>query len=307
MGEISLVTAFFDIGRKEWKGFERDNSKYVNYFRFWARVKNNLIVYTEPKMAEEVKKIRADYGLLDRTQVIVIDDIRTIDNEIYQLIEYALSNELAVKYRKHPWMPECCKPLYNYVMYLKPYFILDTIKKGLIKSEMVAWIDFGFNHGGATYTNSEEFSTLFLDKGLSNKIHVFAVDELDDVPIFEIVRNMHTYIAGAVMIASSNLWKVLADLYRQATISLAQCGFSDDDQTLTVMAYRANPKVFEVHQMDNMFTSLDILQDLNLTKRKFKEYKKVRKQAQKALYKEKRYLKGIKLFIKYLCLKLQKK
>lgn len=29
----------FDIGRKDWKGFERDNSTYANYFKFWARVK----------------------------------------------------------------------------------------------------------------------------------------------------------------------------------------------------------------------------------------------------------------------------
>lgn len=52
MNEISIVTAFFDIGRKNWKGFERDNSTYANYFKFWARVKNHIVVYTEPKMAE---------------------------------------------------------------------------------------------------------------------------------------------------------------------------------------------------------------------------------------------------------------
>ena len=32
MNKISIVTAFFDIGRKNWKGFERDNSTYANHF-----------------------------------------------------------------------------------------------------------------------------------------------------------------------------------------------------------------------------------------------------------------------------------
>ena len=306
MNEISIVTAFFDIGRKNWKGFERDNSTYANYFKFWARVKNHLIVYTEPKMAEQVKKIRADYGLLDKTTVIVIEDVRKLDEPIYNLICDVLSNKLTVKFRRHPWMPECCNPLYNYIMYMKTYFLNDAINNGLTKNNMVAWVDFGFNHGGATYPNSEEFSTILTDNNLNNKIHLFSVDKLDDTPIFEIVRNMHTYIAGAVMIAPSNMWKNLADLYKQATISLAQCGFSDDDQTLAVMAYRAQPTLFEIHPMEDMFSSFDIF-NLNLTKRPIKQYKKTRKEAQRLLYKEKQYNTGLKLFLKYLWLKVQKK
>ena len=306
MSEISIVTAFFDIGRKDWKGFERDNSTYANYFKFWARVKNHLIVYTEPKMAEQVKKIRADYGLLDKTTVIVIKDVRKLDEPIYNLICDVLSNKLTVKFRRHPWMPECCNPLYNYIMYMKTYFLNDAINNGLTKNNMVAWVDFGFNHGGATYPNSEKFSTILTDNNLNNKIHLFSVDKLDDTPIFEIVRNMHTYIAGAVMIAPSNMWKNLADLYKQATISLAQCGFSDDDQTLAVMAYRAKPTLFEIHPMEDMFSSFDIF-NLNLTKRPIKQYKKTRKEAQRLLYKEKRYIAGLKLFFKYLWLKVQRK
>ena len=307
MSEISIVTWFFDIGRKDWKGFERDNSTYANYFKFWARVKNHLIVYTEPKMAEQVKKIRADYGLLDKTTVIVIEDVRTVDNYVYKLINTAISNKLAVKYRRHPWMPEACNPMYNYVTYLKAHLTADAINRGLVTTKTVAWIDFGFNHGGATYPKSEEFAVTLTDKGLSDKIHIFAVDELDNVPIFEIVRNMHTYIAGAVTIAPVILWQELANLYRQAAISLGQCGFADDDQTLAVMAYRANPELFEVHQMDNMYAALDIFQDVHWTKIETKQYKKVRIQAQKLLYKEKQYGAGLKLFFKYLWLKVQKK
>ena len=191
--------------------------------------------------------------------------------------------------------------------YLKAYFTADAINRGLITTDIVAWIDFGFNHSGTTYPISEEFNVVLTDEELSDKIHIFAVDELDDVPIFEIVRNMHTYIAGAVTIAPKNLWQNLADLYRQAAISLGQCGFADDDQTLAVMAYRANPEIFEVHYIDNMYGALDIFKNIKLTKIETKEYKKVRMQAQKLLYKEKQYIEGIKLFFKYLWLKLQKK
>lgn len=77
--------------------------------------------------------------------------------------------------------------------------------------------------------------------------------------------------------------------------------------TLAVMAYRANPEIFEVHYIDNMYGALDVFKNIKLTKIETKEYKKVRMQAQKLLYKEKQYIEGIKLFFKYLWLKLQKK
>ena len=307
MSEISIVTWFFDIGRKDWKGFERDNSTYANYFEFWARIKNHIIVYTEPKMSEKVKIIRQNYGLLEKTTIIVIEDVRNVDEHVYNLINNALNQKLAIKYRKQPWKPESNNAMYDYVTYLKAYFTADAINRGLVKTNTVAWIDFGFKHGGATYPISEEFAITLTDKGLSDKIHIFAVDELDDTPIFEIVRNMHTYIAGAVTIAPVNLWQKLADLYRRAAISLGECGFADDDQTLAVMAYRANPELFEVHYIDNMYGALDLFEGINLTKIETKDYKKTRIQAQKLLYKEKEYRRGIVLFLKYLWLKMQKK
>ena len=33
MSEITIVTAFFDIGRKNMEGFKRDNQTYFDYFR----------------------------------------------------------------------------------------------------------------------------------------------------------------------------------------------------------------------------------------------------------------------------------
>ena len=44
-----------------------------------------------------------------------------------------------------------------------------------------------------------------------------------------------------------------------------------------------------------------------LSKHKIKQYKKVRKEAQRLIYKDKQYFLGLKIFLKYLWLKLQKK
>lgn len=56
MSELTIVTAFFDIGRKNLKDAPRSNQKYAEFFKFWARIKNKIVVYTDSAMAKEVKK-----------------------------------------------------------------------------------------------------------------------------------------------------------------------------------------------------------------------------------------------------------
>ena len=75
MAEITIVTALFDVGRKKWTDFERDTETYLEYFKFWARLRNKVIIYTDRITGEKVLKIREEFGLQDRTKVIVIDCI----------------------------------------------------------------------------------------------------------------------------------------------------------------------------------------------------------------------------------------
>lgn len=305
MAEITIVTAFFDIGREKWTGFARDNSKYVEYFKFWARIKNKLIVYTDRETAQQVMQIRETFGLKDRTQTVIIEDIiATFDPEAYQRMERALSNELAIKFREKPTHPESYIALYDYVMYLKPFIIVDASKRGLADG-MVAWLDFGFNHGGEFYTNPLDFDFLW-EYNFASKIHLFSVAELDDMPVFEIVRTMKTYITGAIIVAPLELWKDLQQLFRKAVLSLTGCGFMDDDQTLMVMAYREQPETFEIHPTETFFSPIKDFGGIHLTSVRLKQYKKSKKTARR-LWKEKQYGQSLQWYWKYIKQKLQSK
>ena len=61
MSDITIVTAYFDIGRNNWKGYERNNNKYIQYFKFWAKIRNNIIVYTNKDLVEKIYEIRNNY------------------------------------------------------------------------------------------------------------------------------------------------------------------------------------------------------------------------------------------------------
>ena len=245
--EITLVTAFFNIGRENFKAIPRSDSKYFKNFEAWARLKNNLIVYTQPQMASIVIDIRKKFNLEEKTTVIEIEDIYKIEPEILSRMREISKDKCFLDFR---YLPNATSniPEYSYLMLLKTYFVKDAVERGLT-GEQVAWIDFGFNHGGDLYTNPKEFDFEWQYE-FENKIHYFYYKKYDERPIFEIVRRLSDCIMGCLIIIPSmhanDLWK----LNRGAMITLNDVGLIDDDQLIHLMSYRKSPELFKLVESD---------------------------------------------------------
>lgn len=282
--ELTLITAYFDIGRDKFKGYERGNDKYINYFKFWARMRNKLIVYTSSQFKDEIMEIRSDFGLKEQTKIIVIDDFRQFDIDLYRRIHHAMNNEISLNFHKDINRPEAYSADYNYIMMLKSYCIVDAINNNYANG-MIAWIDFGFNHGGNDgLIKQEEFDFLW-QYDFSSKIHLFTYQEVDtNRPIFDIVRSMDVYIRGNIMIAPDYLWEEFFTLAKDSMISLTRCGLCDDDQTIELMAYYEKPDIFELHDVEHWYDGLKCFGGEHLTTKqekpkKNKPYKKYKERA----------------------------
>ncbi len=236
MKELTIVTAFFDIGRKNFKDMPRSNNKYAEFFKFWARIQNKIVVYTDSVMAEEVKKIRKEFGLLDKTEIVIIDDVSTVEPDLLSKMEKISKDERFLNYR---YMDNSAdnNAKYDYIMLLKAWCIKDAVDKKLAKG-LIAWLDFGYNHGGNPYPNEEEFDFLWKTELPDDKVTMF-VKKLDDgKPIFQIVQSYEVYTMGAPFIVPSNLASDLWEAEKRAMESLIDCGFIDDDQTIMLMVSR---------------------------------------------------------------------
>ena len=114
---ITLVTAFFPIGRGEWTGkAQRSDDKYFKYFQHWARIHNDLVVYTTPENAERIRQIRLSFGRTN-TQVYIVNDLEDIDKSMYTLMHDV--GKHYPKYSLFPDKPEVSNPIYDFVMYTK--------------------------------------------------------------------------------------------------------------------------------------------------------------------------------------------
>ncbi|MDA9912304.1 hypothetical protein N9D58_03355 [Planktomarina temperata] len=247
MEKITFVTAFFDIGRENYSAVPRSNQKYYDYFKFWAGMQNYLIVYTDKESEKQINEIRSEYNLSHRTKVIVVDDIRDIDPEIITRLNIIEHDAFFRAFRMKADATSNTA-LYNYVMYLKSWFLNDAVEKDLVKKN-VAWIDFGFNHGGKVFLNSKELNFAAVTKPI-DKIQVYFQDEFDQRPIMQLVQCLEDCILGPFIMMPKDLAKEFYLENRKSIIALTDLGLMDDDQLIMMLSVRRRPEIFDLNQSD---------------------------------------------------------
>ena len=251
MSEITIVTGFFDIGRGDLVGelsqYTRSNDKYFNYFARWARLKNRLVVYTERTFVERIIQIRRNYGLENNTTVIPIDNIFAVEDDIYSRMKLV---EKKSSFRELRYYREAMEngADYNYIMLMKYWMMKDAQERGLL-SEITAWIDFGFDHGGTKYVDEKDWNFLW-KYDFEDKIHLFSLCNPEEINAWESLQLFPEVIMGAPLTLSTVRVARLYALVRKAMESLLMLEAYDDDQQLLLMAYKWAPEDFIIHISD---------------------------------------------------------
>jgi protein YibB len=244
---VTLVTAYFNIGRDDFKLVPRSEERYFEEFRFWARIQNPIIVFVEPRCAERVREIRAEFGLEDRTTIIEIGDIFSIQPGIRaRMVDAASSSE----FRDFRIMPDATSGIadYSYLMLLKSWFIHQA-STHVPSATTLAWIDFSYNRGGRYYSHPQDFDFELTLEPLE-RVVLFTMAEYDDRPIFEIVRQLSDCITGGFYLVPVEQARFLWESTLRQIDKLLSVGFIDDDQLILLMSYRESPDRFEIRRSD---------------------------------------------------------
>jgi protein YibB len=249
---ISIVTAFFDLDRGYWGKGElksinprhvRTNDDYLKYFSHLAKIKNQLIIYIDEKFAHDVLTIRRRYGLENSTIIFTHRNFFKDQAiaEIIHKIELNMSEEL-YRFVWNPNSPKFHSAKYVLVNSLKSMFVNRVSNLDVISSNQVAWIDFGYCRSEQDMDAKKEWKF-----NAKNKINLFQIKQLDETPIFNIIKNLDIYFTGMKILGNLKNWATFEKEIDQSFSSLLNCGFVDDDQLLLLMAYRSNPKNFVLH------------------------------------------------------------
>ena len=141
---ISIVTAFFDIGRgeigEEYPDYlRRTNDKYFEHFSRLAVLENEMVVFTSEEHRNRIMKLREGKP----TKVIITELKKKFRRQIKAIEKVQKSEEFRNRVNKDMLINiEYWSPEYVLINNLKTYFVNYAIRKKLVSGEQVAWVDF---------------------------------------------------------------------------------------------------------------------------------------------------------------------
>jgi protein YibB len=252
--DITIVTAFFDIGRGNLPQTKhgrvlphyqhRSVDTYFDFFSKLAKIQNEMIIYTTPNFKDRVIEIRKQNGLEDKTKVVVWESYLPENFvETKQKIRNIMDSPEYYNKIINPELIEYWHDDYVLVNIFKSVYVTDAIEKGLITNDLVAWIDFGYVRDDNTIPSSNKWTYDF-DR---EKIHFFCQRAIDNRPINDIIYTGDVYIQGCHIVAGKEKWNTLKDLVINNLNLLIKNKLIDDDQTLLLMALLTSPGDFQLH------------------------------------------------------------
>ena len=250
--DISIITAFFDIGRSDWtpdKGLphylHRTTDTYMERFSHLATLENEMVIFTSPDLVDRVMSYRK--GKEDRTKVIPIDYANILHGQKHEIASIQQSEYFQNLINPNQIRnPEYWSVDYVLINICKSNFVYSAIKHKDVTNELVAWIDFGYCRSIETLGGITKWTYPFDP----NKIHLFNFREYKGQPISQIIANNIVYMFGAKIVAGHEKWRQMEELIRGAFDNLCKAGMIDDDQTLMLLAYTYDSKLFELHPID---------------------------------------------------------
>jgi protein YibB len=255
--DVSIVSAFFDIGRADWSGEvngvpipawqKRSTETYLARFDNLARLRNQMVIFTEERFAEAILEIRRKHGLEELTTILVCDDLLGENGQLadlYRSIERTMGSALHGLVH-NPGYPEFWHPDYVLLMSLKPAFVCAALDLGLISHAQVAWVDFGYCRDDQRFDPAVPWR--FDCRG---RMNIFYVQAPDDRPIFDVIRSGAQYFQGCHLVGPAECWPRFRELMDEAWASLLACGLVHHDEPSILMAYRQAPELFLPHAVD---------------------------------------------------------
>lgn len=259
---ITIVTAYFDIGRGDWsteKGHPshllRDNQTYLSYFKNLAKLDNEMVVFTFEEMKPYINKLRGNKP----TKIIVID-LETKFRSLLEDIKFLInSNDFKSKIPdKQKLNPEYWSEKYVLVTNLKTYFVNKAIENFNLSNDLVAWVDFGYCRDHTTLSGINNWYYPFDDL----HVHFFTLKKDKFLSVFNNPRFPHTedkvlsailnnrvFIIGGVTVANQNIWREFFNVVKNCQEELFYRNIVDDDQGIYLMCHLKQPNLFKFHYL----------------------------------------------------------
>jgi hypothetical protein len=242
--KVTMVTAFFDIGRGNWQNnFNRSSEIYISQFSKYLELDYNLIVFMDSR-----------YNIPSNENMTIIPiDHKFLENEIHGWKQLNRDKSILnseeyttlLAHRINNGHPENIYAEYNCIMHAKIDFINYAIKHSYIKHGTVCWSDFGIFKIFGNFPPTKPLDPLKIN---TSKINLFFRNKLTnyDKDPYYTLEAAPERVTGTFFTLPVSLVSELQELYHNSLEELYSLGISDDDQHILLRCYYKKPYLFEL-------------------------------------------------------------
>ena len=244
---VLFVTAFKDLNRETWNGFERSVTNYVDWFKHLSMIPIRLICFCE-KDVEEILHTKFNFY---NTYPYEQENTFFIHLEREKQVMETESFKDLVRHRHDP---ETNKPGYNLVQHNKFWFV-NRAKKMFPHYSHYSWIDFGCIRG------AEHIPAQFNFESLGNRIVYSTLHHLDPCTILSPVDACKNFnnpsLDGSQFFCPSELVEWFYNEYYNMVMWYYDNTLVDDDQEIVKQVVKAHPDRFELIPTGGSFRLLN--------------------------------------------------
>lgn len=245
---VTIVTAFFDIGRDNWStSHARSVDKYLENASRMLSLDNNMVIFIEPKYYDFVVDKRRDNKSITQIYKIELHDL-----PMYKNVSTFNSIMKSFKYRNalaDPTVPECTQPLYDVIMFSKTWFIQQAIQHNDFNSTHWVWLDFGVH---PHMLRTEHLNTKLFQTGVDDKIKFLcrSQPESSDLDLFDFYTSHTNRFAGTMFTGCTQNMLKLHEYMMQEVDTCINEQVIDCDQSLFAIVYLRHPELFKLYSGD---------------------------------------------------------
>src|ERR1022692_282083 len=133
---ISMVTAFFDIGRGSWQGFtnghplphylKRTTEEYFERFEHLLKLDNDIVVFTSKDLISKVRELGRKYF---KTNLFIVEaNLQELYPEYREKVRCIQEDSKFQQGILSPWNPQYWSVDFIMVNFLKSHFVNEAIK-----------------------------------------------------------------------------------------------------------------------------------------------------------------------------------
>lgn len=238
--DITYVTMFIDLAKLE--GTDRKNSTtYLEAAKIFYDLRCNVIFYLEKDNIDYVYQKRKENGLEHLTKIVEI----TIEG-----LEYYKKVFKKTDYKNIGYLNGIKDTLnYKVLMMAKTELVCKAIKNGWIKTNCVAWCDFGIRT--ACPIIDEKFLYTSATKMRIAEINHAVLDDIKDMNSY--YSSLKWFNAGGSLVSDIEHWLKFEKLLENEVDNALELGYCPTDEQLYTPIILKNPNLFEMYISDHPF------------------------------------------------------